>query len=136
TNGGREGWGCSECLPYSTLFENYADFGEAPYHGRSGPIHIERSRPDSAVEESFIAACLELGHQPLADLNSPGGLGVGPLPRNIHNGARQSTLVTYLAEARGRPNLQVRGGAMVDRLLFDGDRGTGGVLADGEEIRA
>src|SRR5438093_615123 len=40
------------------------------------------------------------------------------------------------AAAPGRPNLEVRGGAMVDRLLFDGDRVTGVVLADGEEIRA
>jgi len=135
-DGWGRGWSWSECLPYFNRLENDADFGEAPYHGRGGPIHIERSRPDSAVEESFIAACLELGHQPLADLNSPGGLGVGPLPRNIHNGVRQSTLVTYLAAARGRPNLEIRGGAMVDRLLFDGDRVTGVVLADGEEIRA
>jgi choline dehydrogenase len=135
-DGWGRGWSWNECLPYFNRLEDDADFGDSPYHGHSGPIHIERSRPDSAVEESFIAACLELGHQPLPDLNQPGGVGVGPLPRNVRDGVRQSTLVTYLAAARGRPNLEIRGGALVDRLLFEGDRVAGVRLASGEEIRA
>ncbi|HET7466634.1 MAG TPA: GMC oxidoreductase [Candidatus Dormibacteraeota bacterium] len=135
-DGWGKGWSWSECLPYFNRLENDADFGDAPYHGRGGPIHIERLQPNSAVEESFIAACLELGHQPLPDLNQPGGLGIGPLPRNMRDGVRQSTLVTYLAGARGRPNLDIRGDALVDRLLFDGDRIAGVRLADGAEIRA
>jgi choline dehydrogenase len=135
-DGWGRGWSWNECLPYFNRLEDDADFSDSPYHGRGGPIHIERSRPDSAVEESFIAACLELGHQPLPDLNQPGGVGVGPLPRNVRDGVRQSTLVTYLAAARGRPNLEIRGGALVDRLLFDGDRVAGVRLANGEEIRA
>ena len=135
-DGWGRGWSWRECLPYFKRLEHDADFGDSPYHGSGGPVHIERGRPDSAVEESFIAACLELGHQPLPDLNQPGGVGVGPLPRNMLDGVRQSTLVTYLAAARGRPNLEIRGGALVDRLLFDGDRVAGVRLADGEEIRA
>ena len=130
------GWSWDECLPYFNRLEDDADFGDSPYHGRGGPIHISRLQPGSAVEESFIAACLELGHQPLPDLNSPGGVGVGPLPRNMRDGVRQSTLVTYLAAARGRPNLEIRGDALVDRLLFEGDRVAGVVLAAGEEVRA
>lgn len=135
-DGWGSGWSWRECLPYFNRLENDADFGDQPYHGRSGPIHIERLPADSPVEESFIAACMELGHERLPDLNEPGGLGVGRLPRNMKNGVRQSTLVTYLAAARGRPNLEIRGGALVDRLLFEGDRVIGVALASGEEIRA
>jgi choline dehydrogenase len=130
------GWSWHDCLPYFCRLEDDADFGEAPYHGRGGPIHIGRQKPDSAVEESFYAACLELGHPELADLNSPDGLGVGPLPRNIRDGVRQSTLLTYLAAARSRPNLEIRAGALVDRLLFDGDRVAGVMLDGGEQIRS
>lgn len=130
------GWSWAECLPYFKRLEDDADFGDAPYHGTAGPIHIRRHQPDSAVEESFIAACMELGHQPLPDLNSPGGIGVGPLPRNMRDGVRQSTLVTYLAAARGRANLEIRGDALVDRLVFDGDRVAGVELAGGERIMA
>ena len=130
------GWTWEQCLPYFRRLEDDADFGDEPYHGRGGPIHIERAQPQSNVEESFIAVCLELGHQSLPDLNSPAGLGVGPLPRNMRAGVRQSTLVTYLAAARGRTNLEIRGNALVDRLLFDGDRVTGVELAGGEQILA
>jgi choline dehydrogenase-like flavoprotein len=130
------GWRWDDCLPYFRRLEDDADFGDAPYHARGGPIHIARQAAASIVEETFYAACLELGHQPLADLNSPGGVGVGPLPRNIKDGIRQSTLVTYLAAARGRANLEIRGRSLVDRLIFDGDRVAGVVLDGGEEIRA
>lgn len=130
------GWTWDECLPYFRRLEDDADFGGDPYHGRGGPIHIARQRPASSLEEGFYAACLELGHEPAPDLNAPGAIGVGPLPRNIKDGVRQSTLVTYLAAARGRPNFEVRAGALVDRLLFDDGRAVGVVLAGGEEIRA
>jgi choline dehydrogenase-like flavoprotein len=130
------GWTWTECLPYFRKLEDDADFGGEPYHGRGGPIHIARQPPSSSIEESFYAACLELGHEPAPDLNAPGAVGVGPLPRNIKNGIRQSTLLTYLAAARTRPNLQIWAGALVDRLLFEGDRVCGVVLAGGEEIRA
>lgn len=129
------GWTWKECLPYFRRLEDDQDFGDEPYHGRGGPIAIMRQAPASSIEETFYAACLELGHQPLRDLNSPGGVGVGPLPRNLKEGVRQSTLVTYLAAARSRPNLQIRAGALVDRLLIEGDRVAGVMLDGGEEIR-
>jgi choline dehydrogenase len=56
----------------------------------------------------------------------------GPLPIG---GVRQSTALTYLAPARVRPNLTVRGGAMVDRVRLVGNRAVGVLLAgSGEEI--
>ena len=44
------------------------------------------------------------------------------MPRNIRNGERQSTLLTYIAAARGRPNFSLRGDSLVDRVLVDTDR--------------
>lgn len=131
-----QGWAWQDCLPYFCRLEDDADFGSEPYHGRGGPIHIARQNPEFALEESFHAACLELGHEAAPDLNAPGAIGVGPLPRNIKAGIRQSTLVTYLAAARHRPNLEIRAGALVDRLLFDQERVCGVVLADGEQLHA
>lgn len=130
------GWTWKESLAYFRRLEDDADFGHQPYHARGGPIHIARQWPSSSIEEGFYAACLELGHEPAPDLNAPGAVGVGPLPRNIKDGVRQSTLVTYLAAARSRPNLEIRAGALVDRLMFDGDAVVGVVLAGGDEIRA
>lgn len=135
-DGWGSGWGWEAVLPYFNRLEDDADFGDSPHHGRGGPIPIVRLQPQTGLEESFVAACNELGHAPLPDLNSPGGVGVGPLPRNMRGGVRQSTLVTYLAQARGRSNLTIQGGSTVDTLLFESDRVCGVRLAGGEEIRA
>ena len=47
-----------------------------------------------------------------------------------------STNDAYLEPARVRPNLSVRGDALVDRVLFDGTRAVGVRLASGEELDA
>ena len=135
-DGWGQGWSWDEVLPYFNRLEDDRDFPDSPHHGRGGPISIFRFQPQTTLEETFVAACNELGHPDLPDLNSPGGIGVGPLPRNMLDGVRQSTLVTYLAQARPRPNLTIRGEATVDTLLFDGSRVAGVRLAGGEEIRA
>ena len=133
-DGWGRGWSWAEVLPYFNRLEDDRDFGDSPYHGRGGPIPIYRMQAQTLLEETFIAACHELGHDSLPDLNSPGGVGVGPLPRNMKAGVRQSTLVTYLAQARSRPNLTIRADSTVDKLLFEGERAVGVRLAGGEEI--
>ena len=132
---GAPSWGWEACLPYFRRLETDREFGSLPYHGDSGPVHVERE-PLNEFQQTVRAACLELGHAALDDLNQPGGVGAGPLPRNLRDRQRQSTLLTYLATARPRPNLTIRGGALVDRLLFDGERASGVRLAGGEEVEA
>ena len=132
---GATGWTWDECLPYFRRLEADADFGGADYHGDSGPIHVAR-QPLLPDELHYVAACEELGHRRVADHNEPGAIGVGPVPRNLRDGVRQSTLVTYIAAARGRQNLALRADTLVDRVLLDGLRATGVVLANGEEVTA
>src|SRR5436190_6340493 len=52
----------------------------------------------------------------------------------LRDGRRVSTNDAYLAPARERANLEVRGDALVDRILLDGRRATGLRLSTGEEI--
>ena len=52
------------------------------------------------------------------------------------NGQRASVNDVYLERARIRPNLEVRGDAMVDRVLLQGRRAVGVRLVDGTEIEA
>jgi choline dehydrogenase len=132
---GARGWSWEDCLPYFRRLETDADFGDRPYHGADGPIHIERM-PLLDGEQLYVAACQELGHPRVEDHNQPGAIGVGPIPRNLRDGIRQSVLVTYVAAARGRANLTLRADALVDRLLLDDDRAVGVALADGTEVRA
>lgn len=128
-------WSWEQCLPYFKRLENDRDFGDREYHGNAGPIHIERTAPND-LHMHIRAAALELGHDPIDDLNKPGAVGIGQMPRNIRDGQRQSTLLTYIAQARHRPNLSIRGDALVDTVLIRDGRATGVRLTSGEAIEA
>ena len=130
---GAPSWSWDQCLPFFNRLETDREFGDLPYHGRSGPVHVERE-PLNDFQQQVRAACLELGHAALDDLNQPGGVGVGPLPRNLRERQRQSTLLTYLAAARSRPNLTIRARALVDTLVLRDGRATGVRLAGGEVV--
>jgi len=130
---GATSWTWDQCLPYFNRLENDREFGDLPYHGRGGPINVERE-PLNGFQEQVRAACLELGHARLDDLNQPGGVGVGPLPRNLLDRQRQSTLLTYISAARSRPNLTIRAGSLVDTLVIRDGVATGVRLAGGEKI--
>jgi choline dehydrogenase len=134
---GNNGWSFEQVLPFFRSLETDLDFDDA-WHGRSGPIPIERVSLDSLREHHHAAleAAWALGHDRVADHNRPGSYGAGPLPRNVFNGVRISTALAYLNPARARPNLTVRTDALTDRVLLDGMRSQRVVLADGQEIRA
>jgi choline dehydrogenase len=134
---GARGWDWNSCLPYFKRMENDVDFGDRPYHGRTGPITVSRQLPLRSEEDLFVAACRELGHELVEDQNTPGAVGVGPLPRNLKDGERQSVLLTYIATARARDNFELRAETLVDHVLLDaGGAACGVVLAGGEEIRS
>jgi choline dehydrogenase len=133
---GATGWGWEDCLPYFIRLENDEQYGDAAYHGSGGPINVTRHVPLWEAEQLFVAACQERGHDLLPDANLPGAWGAGPVPRNIRDGVRQSVLVTYLAAARGRPNLEIRGDCLVDRVELEDHRAGGVVLADGTRLAA
>ena len=40
---GATGWGWDEVLPYFRRLESDVDFGDAPYHGKTGPIPVYRA---------------------------------------------------------------------------------------------
>jgi len=130
---GLRSWSWSECLPYFNRLEDDRDYGDRAYHGRGGPIHVERA-PLNEFQQRLRAAILEVGHAAADDLNEPGAVGVGPIPRNIKNGERQSTLLTYIATARGRPNLTLRADTLVDTVVVRNGHATGVRLAGGEVI--
>ena len=88
------------------------------------------------VHQAFVVAAGSIGLAHVEDHNRPGAVGVGLLPRTDRNGLRMSTAVTYLAGARGRPNLTIRSDAMVDRVVVRSGRATGVRLVSGEIVDA
>ncbi|MXZ69649.1 MAG: GMC oxidoreductase [Acidimicrobiia bacterium] len=132
---GIPGWSSAELLPAIRRMESDLDFGDAPYHGDSGPIPVYRTPQDEwgAVDLALRDAALAMGHPWHPDHNAPGSTGVSPYAINSRNGERVTTNDGYLEPAHGRANLTVRGHARVDRVLVSGNRATGVRARVGDE---
>lgn len=132
---GNAGWSFDDVLPFFRSVERDLDFGDEPWHGAHGHLPIRRDGPDELVpvQEAALDAATSLGYPSAPDHNRPGTIGVGPWPINRIDGVRMSTALTFLAAARGRPNLTIRSGALVDGVPVEGGRVTRIVLAGGGE---
>lgn len=124
---GCEGWSARDVLPLFDAIEDDLDTGTAPGIRRGGPLPVHRAPLDQwgAVDLALREAALASGYPWHADLNAPDGEGVACNPINSRDGHRVTTNDAYLEPARGRANLEIRGGALVDRIVFDGRRATG-----------
>jgi choline dehydrogenase len=134
---GNLGWTFEELLPIFCAVEADSEFPDK-WHGSDGPIPVTRAQPDDLDDfpRAFLASATACGHARVDDHNRPGELGVGPLPRNVRDGLRMSTALTYLEPARARPNLEIRADTTVDRVEMADGRATGVRLQDGDVIDA
>ncbi|MGB9113366.1 MAG: FAD-dependent oxidoreductase [Acidimicrobiales bacterium] len=134
---GNSGWSFVDVIDDFCRLERDTDFDDQ-WHGSDGPIPIRR-HPRSelnAVQAAFLDGAIASGHQYVEDHNRPGVVGAGASPRTARRGIRMSTAVTYLAEARSRPNLTIRADTMVASVECRGTRATGIRLDDGRVIQA
>ena len=123
---GNDLWSYDRVLPFFKKSERDLDF-DNDFHGPNGPMPVRRPSPDEMrpVSQAFVDSCLRAGFPENADKNVPDSLGVGPIPQNVLDGTRINTAMTYLASARGRPNLTVMGETDVRRVLLEGTRAIG-----------
>ncbi|MBS7792998.1 GMC family oxidoreductase [Roseococcus sp. SDR] len=124
---GCEGWSARDVLPLYDAIEDDADTGVAPGIRQGGPLPVFRMpiAEWGAVDLGLRDAALAEGYPWKPDLNAPEGEGISCNPINLRNGVRVTTNDGYLEPARGRANLTIRGGALVDRVLFEGSRARG-----------
>jgi choline dehydrogenase-like flavoprotein len=128
-------WSWNEVLPTFIAVEDDADFGTATGHGTGGPIPIARP-PESEwgqIDRALRDAALDLGYPWCPDYHVPGGQGVSPAGLTRRDGRRVSTNDAYVEPARRRPNLSVRGDALVDRIVIEDGRASG-VIVGGEFV--
>lgn len=121
---GATGWGWDRIGPAFRAMEGH-ELGGDDIRGGEGPLHISNDPDHNPLAEAFIAAGEQMGVPRVADLNRSGRTGVGYTTRTIWKGKRQSAAQAFLKRARGRANLRVMTGAIVDRVLFAGRRATG-----------
>jgi choline dehydrogenase len=131
---GNPGWSFDDVLPFFRRLESDADRCDE-WHGHDGPLPIRRYALEelTPAQRAFLEACSAVGYPHVIDHNAPGAIGSGILPMNSIGGVRQSTALTYLAVTRSRPNLTIRSGVLVDRVLFAGRCAVGLRLAQPAE---
>lgn len=97
-------------------------------------IPAER-RPEaewSTFDRRLLATCLDRGHPRCDSYETEGILGVAPAGLTRRDGRRVSTNDAYLEPARKRPNLEIRGDVLVDRVLLEHSRATGVRTLEGD----
>jgi choline dehydrogenase len=130
------GWAWDDVLPWFVRLEDDVDFGDAPYHGRRGPIPIRRAPEhewepvDAALRDAAVAA----GYATCADHNAPEGSGVSAFAANSRDGRRVSTADAYVEPVRDDPLLTIVPSTLVDRVQLDGGVARAVVTASGELI--
>ncbi len=120
------GWSWDAVQPYFRRAE-HAEGDGMPANGtmgRDGPLSITLPRELNPLTAAWLDAAHSLGLAELAQ-NADEHDGVAPALLTQRRGRRHSVADAYLCPARHRPNLVVRTGVLVDRVVFDGRRATG-----------
>jgi choline dehydrogenase len=117
---GNPGWSTDELLPHFAAAERR--------------LRLKRYADEEVTP--FQSACIEaadaIGIPRLEDLNDlTTDVGIACAPMNIVDGVRFNTAFAYLDPVRSRPNLEIQGRMLVDRLLL-----SGGVVVAAEAIDA
>ncbi|CAN5806980.1 GMC family oxidoreductase N-terminal domain-containing protein [soil metagenome] len=133
---GNPGWDAESLLPAFRRVES--DPASGPLHGIDGPVTIQRASESeqSPIDLAFVETAQELGFPYVDDINGSQiqEPSVGETPKNLTDGHRQSSALSYLALCRDRSNLTIVPDVLVDRLIIDGRRVQGVRVSDGREF--
>ena len=112
---GADGWSWEDVRP---VYERV----ERRDSGGPGTISLLTSFEPDAIHASIAAAAQECGIPLNTNYNGGSQDGVSFMQFSIEGGRRHSTAVAYLRPVEAHPGLDLRLGATVRRLLFDGAR--------------
>ena len=116
-NQGLPAWSYAHCLPYFKRLETFSGGGD-DYRGDGGPLQVTAPLHLNPLYDIFLEACQQAGFALSKDTNGYRQEGFGPMDQSIHDGRRSSTSAAYLKPARRRPNLHVKTGVHVARILI------------------
>lgn len=130
---GNPGWGYDDVLPYFKAIE-HNERGADEYRGAGGPLWISDPAVKMSSSFDFIESAHRIGIPRTEDLNGVLHDGVGFMQHTIRDGKRQSAYVAFVKPVLDRPNLTVRTGCLVERILFENKQATGvQVSANGDK---
>jgi choline dehydrogenase len=122
---GCEGWAWRHVLPKFIAFENNARFGNDPFHGTGGPLHVADVPHVDPNELKWLEAAQAAGLPHNADFNGATQEGAGFFQFVIKDGERFGTGKAYLRPALARTNLTLKTGVHVTRIIIERSRAVG-----------
>ncbi|MDH3666882.1 MAG: choline dehydrogenase [Paracoccaceae bacterium] len=121
---GLPGWAYADCLPYFKAGED-SDRGADEWRGSGGPLGVTKGAYANPLFDAFVEAGGQAGQGRSDDLNGYQPEGVARLDSTKRHGRRCSAAVAWLRPALRRANLTLLTGAMVHRVIMDGNRAVG-----------
>jgi choline dehydrogenase-like flavoprotein len=135
---GATGWSYADVLPYFKRSEGNERGGD-DFHGAGGPLNVMDQRWPNVTSRRFVesAAALQLPRTP--DFNGAQQEGFGLYQVTQKAGERWSAARAYVEPLRGRANLDIRTGSLVERIVVEDGRAVGVAIRRGgkrEMLRA
>jgi choline dehydrogenase-like flavoprotein len=126
---GCKGWSAKDLQPYFIKSEGNTKLGGAN-HGIDGPLGVSDNVPNR-VSAAYVQGCMDIGMPFNPDFNSGTQEGTGFYQTTTRNGKRCSAAVGYLRPALKRPNLELRTGIFVSRIVIENGKATGVEIIEG-----
>ena len=123
---GCHGWSWNNVLAAFKRSENHMRLSGA-YHGNDGPLKVSDTRFRHPLSLAFVKAAQQLGLPYNDDFNGEQQQGIGFYHTTTFDGQRGSTAATYLAAVKNAPNLTIKTGSYVSRIVFNAQRKATGV---------
>ncbi len=115
------GWSYEDVLPYFRRIEDCARPADR-FHGTGGPLGVSDPAAPLPICEAYFKAAAEVGIPRNHDFNGETQDGAGYYQLSQRNARRCSVVSGYLKPAASRPNLTVRTGVSVLRIVIEGGR--------------
>ncbi len=115
---GNRGWSWDDVLPVFKHSEDY-QHGADDYHGVGGEMRVEERRVSWEILDAWRDAAAECGIPKIDEFNRGDNFGNAYFQVNQRSGRRWSGTKAYLRPVMDRPNLSVRVGAQVERLVIE-----------------
>ncbi|MCG6115408.1 MAG: choline dehydrogenase [Mesorhizobium sp.] len=126
-----DAWAWEHVRRLFIAMENNCDIHDG-HHGTEGELAVANLRHANPLSHAFVEAAAQLQYSRNADFNGERQEGFGLFQVTQRDGRRFSSARAFLEPALARPNLEVRTGALVQRVLFAGRQASGVALAGGE----
>lgn len=130
---GLPGWGWADVLPVFRELENHF-LGDSDVHGTRGEWRVEPPRVRWDILDAVRDAAEQIGIPKTPDFNTGSNEGSGYFHVNQKAGRRWSAATAFLKPVRGRRNLRVETGVLVDRLLVDNRRATSVIFRQAGQV--